>query len=82
MKKATFILLVVFGGACMVGPKYKRPKHDVAPAYVNKNDHISDTDSVLNLPWFKLFGDSVLVQLIDTALRTNLNLRIAMARIE
>jgi multidrug efflux system outer membrane protein len=75
-------LLTVVVSACMVGPKYKRPNLDTAPAFVNKNEYISETDSILNLKWFKLFGDPVLIGLIDTALRNNLNLKIAVARIE
>ncbi len=66
----------------MVGPKYKRPAIEKAPGYVNKNEYISDGDSVLNLKWFKLFGDPVLTALIDSALKNNLNLKVAVARIE
>jgi outer membrane protein, multidrug efflux system len=83
MKKVLFLFLsALMVSGCMVGPKYHRPKMDPAPTYVNKNEYISDADSVLNLKWFKLFGDDVLIGLIDTALKNNLNLKIAIARIE
>lgn len=67
---------------CLVGPKYSRP--DVKPdnAFTNTNFLVTEQDSVLNLSWFKLFGDEVLIALIDSALKNNLNLKIAIARIE
>jgi outer membrane protein, multidrug efflux system len=83
MKKLLFIFLFSLTvSSCLVGPKYHRPKMDTPASYVNKNEYVSDADSVLNLKWFKLFGDDVLIGLIDTALKNNLNLKIAIARIE
>lgn len=83
MKKIlTTLFLGIVVSSCMVGPKYRRPKLDPAPSYTNKNEFVTDRDSVLNLKWFRLFGDEVLVNLIDTALKNNLDIKIAIARIE
>ena len=75
-----FIALLVTG--CMVGPKYSRPEVAQEESFVNKNEFVNDQDSVLNLKWFQLFGDDALIALIDSALDNNLDLKIAMARIE
>jgi outer membrane protein, multidrug efflux system len=82
MKKLLILLLSITVSGCLVGPKYSRPKLDPAPSYVNENEFVTEQDSILNLKWFKLFGDEVLIGLIDTALKNNLNLKIAIARIE
>lgn len=83
MKKILItLLLAICVSGCMVGPKYSRAKLDKAPSYTNLNDRVTEKDSILNLKWFKLFGDQVLIGLIDTALKNNLNLKIAIARIE
>lgn len=83
MKKILFtLLLAVTVSGCLVGPKYHRAKLDKPASYQNKNEYVTDQDSILNLKWFKLFGDQVLISLIDTALRNNLNLKVAIARIE
>ncbi len=75
-----FVGLMVTG--CMVGPKYARPEVSQTESFVNKNKFVNDQDSVLNLKWFELFGDEVLIAVIDSALNNNLDLKIAMARIE
>lgn len=67
---------------CLVGPNYHRRKVAVQPSFINTNPLVSDRDSVLNLKWFKLFGDQVLIGLIDSALKNNLDLRTAIARVE
>lgn len=83
MKKILYTLLIgLTASSCMIGPKYSRPKLDTASSYVNKNEFVTEEDSVLNLKWFNLFGDKVLISLIDTALKNNLDLKIAIARIE
>lgn len=76
------ILVSVLVTGCLVGPKYSRPNVDKASSYINKNEYINEQDSVLNLKWFELFGDQVLIGLIDSALKNNFDLKIAIARIE
>ncbi len=83
MKKILFTLLLAISvSGCLVGPKYHRAKLDKPESYINKSEYVTDQDSILNLKWFKLFGDPVLIGLVDTALKNNLNLKVAVARIE
>ncbi len=83
MKKfSTLLFIGVFAGGCMVGPNYQRPTTESQDSYVNKSEYISEQDSILNLKWFDLFEDDVLIGLIDTALKNNYDLKIAIARVE
>jgi len=77
-----FIVVAVFlaFGGCKVGPKYVRP--------VVKTDSLfrfamsSDTASLANLEWVKLFKDTVLQKFINTGLQNNYDIRVAFSRIE
>jgi multidrug efflux system outer membrane protein len=63
----------------MLGPDYQRPELDVPDSY---RQTMEQGASFANLPWWKLFGDPVLVELIRVALEENKDLRIAAARID
>ncbi|HEY3915770.1 MAG TPA: efflux transporter outer membrane subunit [Verrucomicrobiae bacterium] len=65
--------------ACTVGPNYKRPLIDTPPAFRGAN---SETNSLGDVPWWQLFQDPVLKDLIQTALTNNYDIRIAAARVE
>ena len=70
--------------ACMVGPKYHRPVvqapntfHDLA-----ENQQINaQSASYADLPWWQVFKDPRLQELIRTALKQNYDLEIATERI-
>ena len=64
---------------CTVGPNYVRPTVDTPPAW--RIDYPKAAD-VANLKWWEQFGDPVLNQLVETALRDNRDLRIAAARVD
>ncbi len=64
---------------CMVGPDYQRPGVDVPEAYV---EPAATDPSIANQPWWKIFKDPILVELIDDALANNQDLGIAVSRIE
>jgi len=72
---------------CKVGPDYERPPV-VTPANFrgmappsDKNDEKAQ-ESIANIPWWDLFKDEQLRQLIKVALEQNKDLRIAVERIE
>jgi multidrug efflux system outer membrane protein len=71
------ILLVLVG--CAVGPKYSRPETKKPAAYAQAAVH---TDSITNLKWWDVYKDSVLLSLIDSAIVENLDLKIAIARVD
>jgi multidrug efflux system outer membrane protein len=64
---------------CTVGPDYARPVVDTPTAW--RIDYPKAAE-VANTRWWEQFGDPVLDQLIETALRENRDVRIAAARVE
>lgn len=74
-----FAGLAMLGG-CAVGPNYKRP-------VVQSPDNFrfaenQTTNSLGDLPWWKVFNDPLLQTLIGTAITNNYNLKQAVARVE
>ena len=79
------MLLILFGSvllllkSCKVGEDYERQEMK-GPEVFSQN--FPKDSSISNLPWWQLFNDSILVDLIDTALVNNKNIQIAISRIE
>jgi multidrug efflux system outer membrane protein len=71
--------LATLFSACTVGPNYVRPTVETAPGW--RIDYPKAAD-VANLKWWEQFGDPVLNQLVETALRDNRDLRVAAARVD
>ncbi len=65
---------------CAVGPNYKRPAIDSPPAY--RFAPLEGTNSLGDLPWWQVFKDPVLQDLIRTALTNSYDLKQAVARVE
>jgi multidrug efflux system outer membrane protein len=65
--------------ACTVGPDFERPQIEVPVQW--RIDYPSAAD-VANTKWWEQFGDPVLNQLIEEALRGNTDVRIAAARVD
>ncbi|MCM2311717.1 MAG: TolC family protein, partial [Steroidobacteraceae bacterium] len=64
---------------CMPGPDYVRPDTDAPSAWRLEYPAAAE---VANTQWWEQFGDPVLNELIETALRENLDVRIAAARVD
>src|SRR6266850_8412905 len=83
--KALYILLVAGAAAgCTVGPNYKRPIVTVPDAYRGATalePMAADAVSIGDQAWWDVFQDDQLQELIRTALKQNLDLRIAATRI-
>jgi len=80
MNKAIFSVWMVFLLAgCMVGPDYKRPALENPTAWRIEEKKAQET---ANTAWWRQFNDPVMNALIDEALKQNLDLRIATARID
>jgi multidrug efflux system outer membrane protein len=71
----TFLL-----AGCAVGPNYKRPPINVPETFRGESE--ITTNSFANLPWWRVFHDETLQNLIRTALTNNYDLRIAVTRVE
>jgi multidrug efflux system outer membrane protein len=72
------VLAILFGG-CTVGPNYERPTVETPPAW--RIDY-PKAANVANLKWWEQFGDPVLNDLVETALRNNRDIVIAAARVD
>lgn len=77
--RAAWIGLVALG--CAVGPDYERPKMPTAERWRTKAGAAMQ-GSLANIPWWELFKDEQLRNLIKVALEQNHDLKIAIERIE
>jgi outer membrane protein, multidrug efflux system len=65
---------------CLVGPNYKRP--ELASPQQFRFVEGAQAESLADVPWFKVFDDPALQELIKAAIANNLDLRAAVARVE
>jgi NodT family efflux transporter outer membrane factor (OMF) lipoprotein len=68
-------------GCTMVGPDYVRPPVQVEQTWLDSGDKRVHTSTAQYKNWWQAFKDPALDQLIDTAYRENLTLRIAGVRV-
>jgi multidrug efflux system outer membrane protein len=71
------ILLSVALFSCKLGPNYVRPVEPLPKVY--SQDFPSDS-SIANIPWWSLFNDTVLENLIRVTLENNKDLKSSVAR--
>ena len=81
------IVLIILGLSflpmgCMVGSKYAKPEMLEANQYKHDSSEIDSTKTVLNVKWFELFNDEVLIGLINKGIESNYDLKMALTRIE
>jgi multidrug efflux system outer membrane protein len=88
MRKAQSCLAAIIGSSllagCMVGPDYKRPAVQPPTAFrdLSENQQVqAQTASYADLPWWQVFQDPQLQELIRTALKQNYDLQLATERI-
>lgn len=78
-KRIPLILCLAAASACVMHKPYSRPCLDVPPAWRLSLD---ERDATLNIKWWEQFQDPVLSDLIEEALQDNLDLKIAIARVQ
>ena len=71
---------LVFLAGCAVGPNYQRSAVDTPGNF--RFAAGQTTNSLGDLPWWEVFKDPILLDLITTAVTNNYDLRQAMARVE
>jgi multidrug efflux system outer membrane protein len=79
---ASLALSLISG--CMVGPNYHKPAIQTPAAFRDLSDNKQvqgQAASYADLPWWKVFDDPQLQELIRTALKQNYDLQIATERI-
>jgi multidrug efflux system outer membrane protein len=79
---AAFASILMAG--CAVGPNYRRPLVQTPPTYRDLHENPqaeAQAASFADLPWWKVFQDPQLQELIRTALKENYDLKLATERI-
>src|SRR5947208_15799526 len=66
-------------GGCAIGPNYKRPS--VAEPQTFRGQATAEAASLADAPWWEVFQDPILKELIQEALRNNYDVQIAAARV-
>ncbi len=79
MKRLSLTLAVLLLSACTMGPDYEKPLVETPETWRFTD---AEASAVVNTLWWTQFEDPVLDELIDQALRANLDVRNAAARVE
>ena len=72
-------VLLVTG--CSVGPDYRRPDDTLAPAWLEAQRSEFDTQPATLINWWTEFNDAELNSLVERAVKSNLDIFIAEARV-
>jgi outer membrane protein, multidrug efflux system len=75
------ILLLLLLTSCTVGPDYRRPTTEVPDEWGNIPCPSVTTDPLEGLEWWRLFQDETLDSLMERAILSNKDLKLAEARI-
>ncbi|HET8724602.1 MAG TPA: efflux transporter outer membrane subunit [Anaeromyxobacteraceae bacterium] len=81
MTRSLTALALLSLSACAVGPKYQRPESPVPEAW-RYTLSADESRSIADLAWWEMYRDPILQGLIEEALRSNQDLRVAAARVE
>ncbi len=79
--RAASLAIAVLSG-CAVGPNYQQPPLTVPDVYRDVQGPPAPAASLADQPWWEVFQDPVLTQLIDEALRNGYDVQLAAARVE
>lgn len=78
--RASCLAVAAFAAtACTVGPNYTKPQIDSPQAWRVEYEQAAE---IANTRWWEAFGDPALDQLVDSAVRENLDVQIAAARVD
>ena len=78
---AAAALIPALLAGCAMGPRYQRPAVDAPLAFTSQVAEARQA-SLADLPWWEVFRDERLQELIRAALTNNYDLRIAIQRVE
>jgi multidrug efflux system outer membrane protein len=86
MRSSPFNKVILFAAAlslagCAVGPNYKRPTVNAPIGFRGATNDVS-TNTFADLPWWGVFKDPVLQELIHVALTSNYDLQITLTRVD
>jgi outer membrane protein, multidrug efflux system len=72
---------IVLVASCAVGPDYRAPTPAVGPAWLEGQGVGDDSQPVKLARWWTEFNDPVLDSLVERAVKSNLDLQLAVARV-
>ncbi|HKF66343.1 MAG TPA: TolC family protein, partial [Vicinamibacterales bacterium] len=78
--KVVILLSCVLLAGCAVGPNYRRPSVNAPTNF--RGTAAQHQNSLADLPWWEIFKDDTLKQLVTTALANNYDVAAAAARVE
>src|SRR4030095_10001161 len=80
---AVVAVTVFMLSACTVGPNYHRPVVQTPAAFhgASESQQMEQPETFADLPWWQVFHDPQLQELIRTALKQNYDLQLATERI-
>lgn len=79
--KAAFFILTLLVSGCAIGPRYHEPAMELPQTY-RSYQTLDQGESMVDLPWWKVFNDKTLQELIRETLLNNYDLRSAAARVD
>src|ERR1044071_659419 len=78
---SVILVAIIFLSSCALGPNYQRRGVD-APLTFRSQEGLAQQTAIADLPWWDVFNDPTLRELVATALVNNYDLLIAIRRIE
>ena len=81
MNKTLLILLIFSISACAIGPNYKKEVFFTDEKIVQELNLKTDSAKNISTQWFKIFGDSYLIELIETAFENSPNIKTAKEKL-
>src|SRR5688572_15719348 len=79
-RSIVFLSLILLAGACRVNKPYERPQ-SVTPEKF-RGEATADTLSIADKQWKEMFTDSRLTALIDSGIKNNYDLMLAINRLD
>ena len=78
---AALLILAALVSGCAIGPRYHEPVMELPQTYRSYKT-LDQAESMINLPWWKVFNDKMLQELIRETLVNNYDLHAAAARVD
>jgi len=78
---ALLVVPLFLAAGCAMGPDVKTPSVEMPGGFIGQGV-VSQQVTMADLPWWRLFKDDTLQDLVRTALTNNYDLRIAVKRVE
>lgn len=73
------IVLTLLFSSCKIGKKYTKIELDMPQYY---SEYSNDTSSFSDMKWWEIYADSNLINLIDSTLKNNKDMKIATAKVK